>query len=66
MAKNDAAIRAKYEARVVAQQLRKCSEDDKVADYCRYCQHDDGVHNCMDHLHITAADLLEKLAAMVN
>lgn len=54
-------MQTKYQATVVIDWLRKCSEDEKVADFCHKCPFDDGEHNCMDHLHNTAADLLEKL-----
>ena len=56
-------MRLKYEAAITADWLRKCVEDDKVADYCRKCPFDNGSNNCMDYLHTTAADLLGKLAA---
>ena len=63
MANEAAVIGLKYEAKITADWLRKCVEDDKVADLCYKCPFDDGVHNCMDHLHNKAADLLDKLAA---
>ena len=59
-------LRLKYEAAVTADWLRKCVEDDKVADYCHKCPFDNGSNNCMDYLHTTAADLLSKLAALAK
>lgn len=59
-------LRLKYEAAVTADWLRKCVEDDKVADYCHKCPFDNGINNCMDYLHTTAADLLCKLAAVAK
>lgn len=63
LANNEAVIRLKHEAAVTARWLRRCVEDDKVADYCGKCPFDDGAQNCMDSLHNEAADLLDKLAA---
>lgn len=54
----------KYDAAIVVRWLRQCSEDPLVADRCHSCPFDDGVHNCMDYLHTTAADLLEKIAGL--
>ena len=56
----------KYQAAIVVNWLRLCSEDDKVTNACHKCPFDDGIHNCMDYLHSTAADLLVKLAGLRN
>lgn len=54
----------KYQAAIVVSWLRKCLDDPTVADHCHKCPFDDGIHNCIDYLHTTAADLLEKLAGL--
>ena len=54
----------KYKATIVVKYLRCCLEDPAVPDRCKSCPFDDGVHNCIDYLHTTAADLLEKLAGL--
>lgn len=54
----------KYQAAIVVNWLRHCSEDPAVPDRCGKCPFDDGVHNCMDYLHTTAADLLVKLSGI--
>lgn len=54
----------KHQAAIIIRALRGCLDDVKVVDYCHKCPFDDGIHNCIDYLHITAADLLEKLAGL--
>ncbi len=56
----------KYEAAIVVNWLRRCTEDNTKACNCHKCPFDDGVHNCIDYLHSTAADLLKKLAGLKN
>lgn len=41
--------------------LRKCCNPDNVRKWCNRCPFDDGEHNCIDYLHIRAAELLESL-----
>ncbi len=57
-------INDKYNAAIVVDWLRKCSENPLKAGNCNKCPFDDGEHNCMDYLHTTAADLLEKFAGL--
>lgn len=54
----------KYQEAIVVNWLRRCTEDTSVKDRCGSCPFDDGIHNCMDHLHSTAADLLVKLTGI--
>lgn len=61
-----AVIELKYRAKITAQWLRKCLQDGMAADECSSCPFDGGELSCMDLLHLTAADLLDKLAAEVK
>ena len=54
----------KYQAAIVVDWLRHCTEDPNVKNRCDRCPFDDGIHNCIDHLHNTAADLLVKLTGI--
>jgi len=54
----------KYQAAIVVNWLRTCSEDPAAPDRCGKCPFDDGIHNCMDYLHTTAADLLVKISGI--
>lgn len=50
--------------RVIARWLRQCSENSNVADRCHSCPFgrfaDLEDANCMDELHLAAAELIEK------
>ena len=53
----------------VARWLRRCVEDTTEADRCYHCPFGlnaapDGEWNCMDELHLAAAELIERLCGI--
>lgn len=54
----------KYQAAIVVNWLRQCTENPLIKCRCEKCPFDDGVHNCIDQLHSAAADLLVKLSGI--
>lgn len=55
-------LKTKYDAAVIANWLIKCIQCNHEVDYCQYCPFGEDEGDCLDNIHIAAAQMLRKLA----